>query len=402
MQQVGNLDPEQAVADCVAAARAPRRRCRGDRRDPACSASASAARWRSAWPPPTTPAVCVSYYGSGVPGMLDALDARDAARRCSTSAATDAVHPRRRRRRPRPRRSPAAPGFVLNVETAGHAFDNHESAMFYDEAAAKAAWAKTMAFLAEHLPVDAAVTLGHGSLTHPSHPSREPWLGDRRRSLEEAAGPSAGQRGGQAEVLARRRRGHPAARRAGDQALLDEERLVHVLDRLGLLADADGQRRQPDRAAAELLGRAASRMARSTLSRPRSSTPNSGSPSRAVASSIVPSPRTSAKSRTRRSSRLAMRGVPRDAAGDLPRAGRRRSCTPRMPAARSDDRLELVGVVVVEPGDEAEAVAQRAGDHPGAGGGADQREAAAASGGSIEAAGPLPTTMSSWKSSIAG
>ena len=45
------------------------------------------------------------------------------------------------------------PGFVLNVEAAGHAFDNHESEMFYDEAAAKAAWSKTMAFLAEHLPV---------------------------------------------------------------------------------------------------------------------------------------------------------------------------------------------------------------------------------------------------------
>jgi dienelactone hydrolase len=41
---------------------------------------------------------------------------------------------------------------VLNVEAAGHAFDNHESAMFYDEPAATAAWAKTMAFLAEHFP----------------------------------------------------------------------------------------------------------------------------------------------------------------------------------------------------------------------------------------------------------
>ena len=43
-------------------------------------------------------------------------------------------------------------GFVLNVEHAGHAFDNHESAIFYDENAAKAAWTKTMAFLATHLP----------------------------------------------------------------------------------------------------------------------------------------------------------------------------------------------------------------------------------------------------------
>ncbi len=44
------------------------------------------------------------------------------------------------------------PGFVLNVENAGHAFDNHESEMFYNETAANAAWAKTMAFLASSLP----------------------------------------------------------------------------------------------------------------------------------------------------------------------------------------------------------------------------------------------------------
>ena len=49
-------------------------------------------------------------------------------------------------------------------------------------------------------------------------------------------------------------------------------------------------------------------------------------------------------------------------AGDLAGARRRRSRTPRMPAARVDDGLEVAGVVVVEPGDQAEAVAQRAGD----------------------------------------
>ena len=37
-----------------------------------------------------------------------------------------------------------------------------------------------------------------------------------------------------------------------------------------------------------------------------------------------------------------------------------------------DDRLELVVGVVVEPGDETEAVAQRSGDHAGARGGADR------------------------------
>ena len=44
------------------------------------------------------------------------------------------------------------PGFSLNVENAGHAFDNHESDVFYNEAAANSAWSKTMAFLSSHVP----------------------------------------------------------------------------------------------------------------------------------------------------------------------------------------------------------------------------------------------------------
>ena len=44
------------------------------------------------------------------------------------------------------------PGLVLNVEEAGHAFDNHEAAIFYDESASAAAWSKTIAFLTAHLP----------------------------------------------------------------------------------------------------------------------------------------------------------------------------------------------------------------------------------------------------------
>lgn len=99
------------------------------------------------------PAVCVSYYGSGVASMLDGIDAVS----CPTlfhfgnadayipnddvEALNAAIDGRS--------------GFVLNVENAGHAFDNHESAMFWNESAAQAAWAKTTAFLGEHLPVDA-------------------------------------------------------------------------------------------------------------------------------------------------------------------------------------------------------------------------------------------------------
>ncbi|MDP2292309.1 MAG: dienelactone hydrolase family protein [Actinomycetota bacterium] len=96
------------------------------------------------------PSVCVSYYGSGVPGMLGMIDQVS----CPTllhfgnqdayipNEGVDAVGAAIAGRE----------GFVLNVEQAGHAFDNHESEMFHNESAAKAAWAKTLAFLALYLP----------------------------------------------------------------------------------------------------------------------------------------------------------------------------------------------------------------------------------------------------------
>jgi carboxymethylenebutenolidase len=96
------------------------------------------------------PAVCVSYYGSGVPGMIGMIDQVH----CPTlfhfgnqdayipNEGVDAVGAAIAGRE----------GFVLNVETAGHAFDNHEAEMFYDEGASRAAWSKTMAFLSEHMP----------------------------------------------------------------------------------------------------------------------------------------------------------------------------------------------------------------------------------------------------------
>ncbi len=96
------------------------------------------------------PSCCVSYYGSGVPSMLGMITQVS----CPTlfhfgnndsyipsdgiDAISEAISGRA--------------GFVLNVETAGHAFDNHQSEMFYDEGAANSAWSKTMAFLASHLP----------------------------------------------------------------------------------------------------------------------------------------------------------------------------------------------------------------------------------------------------------
>jgi carboxymethylenebutenolidase len=94
--------------------------------------------------------VCVSYYGSGVPSMLGMIDQVT----CPTlfhfgnadayipNEGVDAVGAAIAGRE----------GFVLNVENAGHAFDNHESEMFWNESAAKAAWAKTLAFLGLYLP----------------------------------------------------------------------------------------------------------------------------------------------------------------------------------------------------------------------------------------------------------
>src|SRR5437867_2658266 len=60
-------------------------------------------------------------------------------------------------------------------------------------------------------------------------------------------------RGGQAHVLEARRRGDPAARRARDEADLQEERLDDVLERAALLGQRRGDRFDADRAAVEPL-----------------------------------------------------------------------------------------------------------------------------------------------------
>ncbi len=96
------------------------------------------------------PSCCVSYYGSGVPGMVAMVQQVH----CPTLfhfGNADAYIPNEGVEAI----AAAIAGldrFVVNVENAGHAFDNHESEMFYHEASAKAAWAKTMAFLGTHLP----------------------------------------------------------------------------------------------------------------------------------------------------------------------------------------------------------------------------------------------------------
>ncbi len=147
MAAVGQLDFPQAVADCSEALAhlgtlvthppAVMGFCLGGTLAWAVAAAAD-------------PSVCVSYYGSGVPSMLGMMPQVQ----CPTlfhfgnadayipNEGVDAVGAAIAGRE----------GFVLNVENAGHAFDNHESEMFWNEAAAKAAWAKTMAFLGLYLP----------------------------------------------------------------------------------------------------------------------------------------------------------------------------------------------------------------------------------------------------------
>jgi carboxymethylenebutenolidase len=147
MQQVGNLDPAKAVGDCIAALE-HLGELSGVAARPGVIGFCLGGTLAFGVAAADDPSVCVSYYGSGVPGMLDRLP--DVS--CPTLfhfGNADAYIPNEGVEA----LAAALPsGMVLNVEAAGHAFDNHESEMFFDEGAAKAAWAKTMAFLTEHHP----------------------------------------------------------------------------------------------------------------------------------------------------------------------------------------------------------------------------------------------------------
>jgi carboxymethylenebutenolidase len=149
-EQVGRLDRELAVTDCIAALEALETLdevvgtpgvlgfCLGGTLAWAVALAAD-------------PAVCVSYYGSGVPDMLGSIDTVT----CPTLfhfGRDDAFIPAEGVERLNTAIA-GKPNFTLNVEIAGHAFDNHHSERFFAEGAAQAAWAKTMAFLVKHLPV---------------------------------------------------------------------------------------------------------------------------------------------------------------------------------------------------------------------------------------------------------
>lgn len=96
------------------------------------------------------PSVCVSYYGTQVPQMLDLVDEVT----CPTLfhfGDSDSFLPMEGVEQLNAAIT-GKPGFTLNIEHAGHAFENYDAPAFYDEAAAQSSWAKTVAFLGTHLP----------------------------------------------------------------------------------------------------------------------------------------------------------------------------------------------------------------------------------------------------------
>ncbi len=149
MEQAGKLDPPTAIADCTAAL-AVLQSNSGVESAPAVMGFCLGGTLAWGVAIAGQPSACISYYGSGVPSMLDGIDSVG----CPTLfhfGNDDAFIPNEGVEAINAAIDGRA-GFVLNVENAGHAFDNHESEMFWNESAAQAAWAKTMAFLAEHLP----------------------------------------------------------------------------------------------------------------------------------------------------------------------------------------------------------------------------------------------------------
>ena len=171
--------------------------------------------------------------------------------------------------------------------------------------------------------------------------------------------------GHQAEVAVGAGGGHPAARGALEQPLLEQVRLVDVLDRVGRLPHAVGQRAEADRPALEGLGTGGAGSAGPAPRGRASSTSSRSRASSATARSTTGRPRTWATSRTRRSRRLAMRGVPRERPASASAASG--SIAIVQQAGRAPhDRRQVVGAVVVEAVEHAEAGAQRRGQQAGA------------------------------------
>ncbi len=149
IELVGQLDPEKAVADCLATTAHLRGLeevtgrvgvlgfCLGGTLAVGCAVAGD-------------PDAVVSYYGSGVPDMVDQLGSITAPTLLHFGGADPYIPTEQLDKVVAA--VDALPGIELNIEAgAGHAFDNHESAMFDDPAAAAHAWALTCAFLERHL-----------------------------------------------------------------------------------------------------------------------------------------------------------------------------------------------------------------------------------------------------------
>ena len=97
------------------------------------------------------PDAVVSYYGSGVPDVVDQLGQITAPTLLHFGGADPFIPDEQLQKVVAA--VPQHPALELNVETgAGHAFDNHEAPAFHHAAAAAHAWEVTRAFLATHLP----------------------------------------------------------------------------------------------------------------------------------------------------------------------------------------------------------------------------------------------------------
>jgi carboxymethylenebutenolidase len=150
MELVTRLDPERAIEDCLATMRHLEGLeevsgpvgvvgfCLGGTLAVGCGIAGD-------------PDCIVSYYGSGVAGMVDDLDEID----CPVLAHfgdSDPFIPGADVRRIQTTVQDW-PNWELHVHPgAGHAFDNHEAEVFHDPDAAAAAWQLTRRFLATHLP----------------------------------------------------------------------------------------------------------------------------------------------------------------------------------------------------------------------------------------------------------
>src|SRR5215207_824660 len=190
----------------------------------------------------------------------------------------------------------------------------------------------------------------------------------------EQAGAAAGLGGDvEPEVHVRGRGRNAPSWRSLEQTLLEEEGLVDVFHGLGLLGHRDGERAEADRLTRERLAqRGEDRPVHLVEPALVDLEQGEGGAGRRCAHGAVAAHFgvvAHALEETVGDTRCAA-----GSAGDLPCALRLERYSEDAGGAL-EDRDQILGLVVVEAGDESEAVAQRARDEPGAGRGAGEREA---------------------------